>query len=75
MKKWCSKHNQEATRSSLKKKVWTRNKKTGLYKFVTRKVSVLRCASNMGTLLGTMAQAGSAGENSENIENCSEVVE
>ena len=72
VRKWCNKHNQEATRRSWNKKVWARNKKTGLYKYVTRKMSVLCCAMNMGTLLGTMAQVDGAGVN---IESCTEVVE
>ena len=71
VKKWCTKHNQEAVRRSWNKKVWTRNKKTGLYKYVTRKVSVLCCTMSMGTLLGTMALVDGAGGNTA---SCTEVV-
>ena len=61
----CSVHNQEAKKTSIKKQVWTRNKKTGLYGYKTRKLSVLRCDGYMGTLVGTMGMADGAGVRGE----------
>ena len=44
-----------------KKRVWTRNNKTGLYGYRNRKLSVLRCDGYMGTLVDTMGMADGAG--------------
>ena len=50
---------------SIKKQVWNRNKKTGLYGYKTRKLSVVRCNGYMGTLVGTMGMADGAGVRGE----------
>ena len=47
-------HNLKATRTSKTERVWTRNKKTGLYAYRNRKLSVLKCNGPMGTLPRTM---------------------
>ena len=51
---WCKEHNIKATRTSKTERVWTWNKKTGLYAWKNRKLSVLRCTDPMGTLPRTM---------------------
>ena len=52
--KYCQEHGQIAKKVTHKKEVWTRNRKTGLYGYRNRKVSVWRCNRNMGTLVCTM---------------------
>ena len=52
--KYCQEHGQYARKVTMKKNTWTRNTKTGLYGYRLRKVSVLRCNGNMGTLVCTM---------------------
>ena len=49
------------------KSVWTKVKKTGLYAYRTRKLSVLRCEGQMKSYVETMARLGSAGGIKENI--------
>ena len=51
---WCKEHNIKATRTSKTERVWTWNKKTGLYAWKNRKLSVLKCTGHMGTLPRTM---------------------
>ena len=51
---WCEEHNLKAIRTSKTEQVWTRNKKTGLYAYRNRKLSVLKCNGPMGTLPRTM---------------------
>ena len=51
---WCKEHNIKATRTSKTERVWTWNKKTGLYAWKNRKLSVLKCNGPMGTLPRTM---------------------
>ena len=64
-KMWCTVHNQEARRYTSTKQVWTKIKKTGLYAYRARKVSVLRCDGHMGTYLGTMERLDGAGADRE----------
>ena len=61
-KMFCKVHNQEAKRYTSTKSVWTRNKKTGLYGYRSRKLSVVRCNGSMGTSLGTMGMLDGAGD-------------
>ena len=61
-KMFCQVHNQEAKRYTSTKSVWTRNKKTGLYGYRSRKLSVVRCNGSMGISLGTMGMADGAGK-------------
>ena len=61
----CTVHNQEARKFTTKKKVWTKNPKTGLYGYRTKNLSVLRCDGPMATLVGTMARLDGAGEHGE----------
>ena len=63
----CVVHDQEAMRYTSKKSVWTKVKKTGLYAYRTRKLSVLRCEGQMESYVGTMARLGSAGGIKENF--------
>ena len=58
----CTVHNQEAKKFTSTKRVWTLIKKTGLYGYRSRKVSVLRCDKSMGTSLGTMGILDGVGE-------------
>ena len=51
---WCEEHNLKATRTSKTEQVWTRSKKTGLYAWKNRNLSVLKCNDPMGSLLRTM---------------------
>ena len=48
----------QCTRSE---RVWTRVKKTGLFGWRTKKLSVLRCPDNMATYVGTMTSRDGAG--------------
>ena len=57
----CIVHNQVARRKSTKTRVWTYIKKTGLYAYRTRTVSVVRCDGNMENLVGTMDRLDSVG--------------
>ena len=61
-KMYCTVHNQEAKRYTSTKKVWTLIKKTGLYGYRSRKLSVLRCDNSMGTSLGTMGELDGVSE-------------
>ena len=63
----CVVHDQEARRYTSAKSVWTKIKKTGLYAYRTRKLSVLRCEGQMKSYVETMARLGSAGGIKENI--------
>ena len=63
----CVVHDQEARRYTSAKSVWTKIKKTGLYAYRTRKLSVLRCEGQMESYVGTMARLGSAGGIKENF--------
>ena len=58
---WCVEHEALAKKITSKKQVWTQNKKTGLYRYCSRKMSVWRCDGNMGILLGTMEPRDGAG--------------
>ena len=58
---WCVEHEALAKKITSTKKVWTQNKKTGLYRYCSRKMSVWRCDGNMGILLGTMEPRDGAG--------------
>ena len=60
---WCMEHNALAKKITSKKKVWTKVKKTGLYKYCDRRLSVWRCDVNMENLLGTMEPTDGAGSN------------
>ena len=57
----CQEHSLEAKRVTQNKMIWTRNKKTGLFGYKRRKVSVLRCTGHMATLVETMGERGSTG--------------
>ena len=57
----CVKHGRRATKITTNKRVWTKVKKTGLFKYCTRKMSVCRCDVNTPTLVGTMGPGESAG--------------
>ena len=57
----CMKHGRKATKITRNKKVWTKMKKTGLFQYCTRKMSVWRCDVNTPTLVGTMGPGESAG--------------
>ena len=57
----CVKHGRRATKITTNKRVWTKVKKTGLFKYCTRKMSVWRCDVNTPTLVGTMGPGESAG--------------
>ena len=59
---WCREHNSLAKKITSKKKVWTKNKRTGLFSYCSRKMSVWRCDENMGTLPRTMEPRDGAGE-------------
>ena len=61
-KMFCKVHNQKAKRYTSTKSVWTRNKKTGLYGYRSRKLSVARCDGPMGTSLGNMGMLDGAGD-------------
>ena len=54
-------HNQEARKVTTKKKVWTKNPKTGLFGYRTKNLSVLRCDGPMATLVDTMGRLDGAG--------------
>ena len=58
---WCEKHDRKANKITSKKKVWTKMRKTGLFQYCTRKMSVWRCDSSTPTLVGTMGQRDGAG--------------
>ena len=57
----CIVHNQEAKKHTTKTRVWTFVKKTGLYAYRTRKLSVMRCDGNMENLVGTMDRLDGVG--------------
>ena len=59
---WCREHNSLAKKITSTKKVWTKNKRTGLFSYCSRKMSVWRCDENMGTLPRTMGPRDGAGE-------------
>ena len=61
-KMYCIVHNQEAQRHTSTKRVWTLIKKTGLYGYRSRKLSVLRCNGPMGTSVGTMGMLDGVSE-------------
>ena len=54
----CQEHGDKARRVTQTKEVWTRNKRTGLYYYKRRKVSVVRCNGKMGTFVGQLDGAG-----------------
>ena len=58
---WCVKHGRKATKITRNKKVWTKMKKTGLFQYCTRRMSVWRCDSSTPTYVGTMGQKEGAG--------------
>ena len=60
---WCQEHDRMARKVTTTKQVWTRSKKTGLYAYRSRKMSVLSCTSGMPTLVGTMGPRDGAGGN------------
>ena len=60
---WCQEHSRKARKITSQKQVWTRNKKTGLYSYRNRKLSVWSCTDSMPTLAVTMESRGSAGDN------------
>ena len=72
VKKWCTLHDSEAIRKSWNKQMWLRNKKTGLYSYKMRKVSVLSCDRNTNPLLGTMDLVDGAGVKKEG-KSCGQV--
>ena len=57
----CIVHNQEARKVMTKRKVWTKNPKTGLFGYRTKNLSVLRCDGPMATLVDTMGRLDGAG--------------
>ena len=57
----CIVHNQEARKVTTKRKVWTKNPKTGLFGYRTKNLSVLRCDGPMATLVDTMGRLDGAG--------------
>ena len=59
---WCGEHNAVAKKITTVKKVWTKNKKTGLFGYSSRRMSVWRCNVTMGTSLRTMGPRDGAGE-------------
>ena len=59
---WCNEHKALARKITSIKKVWTKSKKTGLYSYCSRRMSVWRCNVNMGILPGTMEPRDGAGE-------------
>ena len=59
---WCREHNALAKKITSIKKVWTKNKKTGLFSYCSRRMSVWRCDENMGTLPRTMEPRDGAEE-------------
>ena len=67
---WCVEHNALAKKITSTKKVWTKVKKTGLYKYCNRKLSVWRCNVNMENLLGTMEPTDGAGSNGSAGQLC-----
>ena len=71
---WCQKHNLKATRTSKTERMWTRNKKTGLFGWKSRKLSVWRCDVPMGTLLRTMDSIDGAGEKTGAVQHREEKV-
>ena len=64
---YCQEHDKPARKVTSVKNVWTRNVKTGIYGYRRKKMSVLRCSSTMGTLVGTMGPRDGAG-NSEGVD-------
>ena len=72
-KGWCQEHNLKARKVTSTKKVWTKMKRTGLYQYCSRKMSVWRCDVTMGTLVSTMRPGDSAGgKTGSGSEKCSE---
>ena len=61
---WCQEHCRAARKSTTMKQVWTRSKKTGLYSYRSRKLSVWSCTNGTPTLVGTMGSRDSAGGSS-----------
>ena len=62
---WCLRHNAVAKKITTNKQVWTKVKKTGLYKYCSRKLSVWRCVGDMATLVPTMGPRDGAGGNGQ----------
>ena len=60
-KGWCQEHDLKARKVTNTKKVWTKMKRTGLYQYCSRKMSVWRCDVTMGTLVSTMRPRDGAG--------------
>ena len=58
---WCQEHGLKAVKSTTVSDVWTRNKKTGLYYYKKRRVSVLKCSGQRPTLVANMDQIDGAG--------------
>ena len=63
----CIVHNQEAKVFTSTKSVWPKIKKTGLFAYRGRKLSVLRCDGHMRTYLGTMDRLDGAGETEKSM--------
>ena len=59
---WCREHESLAKKITSTKKVWTKSKKTGLYSYCSRRMSVWRCDVNMGILPETMEPRDGAGD-------------
>ena len=64
----CIVHNQEARKYTTKTRVWTLIKKTGLYAYRTRKLSVMRCDGHMENLVGTMDRLDGVGDSTNSTQ-------
>ena len=58
---YCKTHGVKAIRHTRSERIWTKVKKTGLFGWRTRKLSVLRCPDSTATLVETMGSTDGAG--------------
>ena len=58
---YCKVHGTKAVRNTKSERIWTLIKKTGLYGWRTRKLSVLKCPDSTATYVDTMGSIDGAG--------------
>ena len=58
---YCIIHKVKAVRNTRSERIWTKVKKTGLFGWRTKKLSVLRCPDSTENLVGTMNSRDGAG--------------
>ena len=58
---YCITHKVKAVRNTRSERIWTKVKKTGLFGWRTKKLSVLRCPDNTENLVGRMDSRDGAG--------------